>query len=321
LAANPFLKEDASMRKSVKKVSPTLKDEVASGIGALPSAAEPHHVKQQDHLTPSDQSDGRGNSLVGSEPRSTKRRARSNNRNPARLNDGATRHPKWKRPNAQKSGVFAEPLILPSEDPREFEAIHSALIEEWTPYGLSEESKVFGMADAEWRKLRSRRFAQAKAIANSLNPDHRAFDEARGLIAFGYLICRKPETAFAEHASKCLRADKIDYLNQKFPRKNFESIEEWAVAVAEEIKAVLLPATPSFAALDRVRLDPATEALRDEVIKMHSFVTTIHMREFLDDDLEQQERLDARIARLRKELVEIKTMKQLLRRTSKNDKE
>jgi hypothetical protein len=158
------------MRKSGKTVTPTPKDEVASGIGALPSAAEPHHVKQQDRLTSSDQSDGRGDSWVGSKPRSTKRRAKWNNRNPARLNDRAARLPKWKRPNAQKSGVFAEPLILPGEDPREFEAIHSALIEEWTPSGLSEESKVFGMADAEWRKLRSRRFAQSKAISNSLNP-------------------------------------------------------------------------------------------------------------------------------------------------------
>jgi hypothetical protein len=254
------------MRKSGKKVTPTRKDEVASGIGALPSAAEPHHVKQQDHLTPSDQSDGRGNSLVGSKPRSTKRRARWNNRIPARHNDGAARHPKWKRPNAQKSGVFAESLILPGEDPREFEAIHSALIEEWTPSGPSEEGKVFGMADAEWRKLRSRRFAQAKAIANSLNPDHRAFDEARGLIAFGYLMCREPETAFAEYASKYLRADKIRYLNQKFPRQNFESTADWAIAVAEVVQSVLLPGTPGFAALDPARLDPATEALRTEIV-------------------------------------------------------
>lgn len=86
------------MRKSVKKVTPTRKHEIASGIGALPSAAEAHYIKQEDHLTPSDQSDGRGNSLVGSESRSTKRRARSNNRNPARLNDGAAQHPKWKPP-------------------------------------------------------------------------------------------------------------------------------------------------------------------------------------------------------------------------------
>ena len=146
-----------------------------------------------------------------------------------RPNTSVALHRKHKRPNAQKHGVFAEPLILPGEDPREFEALHAALIEEWTPSGPSEQSRVFGIADAEWRKLRSRRFAQAKAIGNSLRPDHPAFDEARGLITFCYRLCREPETAFAEHASKYLRADKIQYLNQKFPRSNFESIEDWAV--------------------------------------------------------------------------------------------
>jgi hypothetical protein len=152
------------------------------------------------------------------------------------------------------------------------------LIEEWTPSGPSEQSRVFGIADAEWRKLRSRRFAQAKAIGNSLRPDHPAFDEARGLIAFGYLICRKPETAFKEYASKFLRADKIRHLNQKFPRQNFASVPEWTAAVVEEVKSVLLPASPGFARLDPDKLDPATDALRTEVIKMQSFVTTIHVR-------------------------------------------
>jgi hypothetical protein len=176
------------------------------------------------------------------------------------------------------------------------------------------------MADAEWRKLRSRRFAQAKAFSNSLNPAPPAFDEARGLITFGYLMCREPETTFAECASY-LRADKVRHLNQNFPRQNFESIEQWAVAVAKEIESSLHAGTPGFAAIDPDRLDPATEALPSDIKKVHSFVTTIHMREFLDDDLEQQERLDARIARLRKELVEIKTTKQMLRRTSEDDKE
>src|SRR5215471_7341608 len=217
----------------------------------------------------------------------------------SRLNNSVVLHRKHKRPNAQRHGVFAEPLILPGEDPREFEALHSALIEEWTPSGPSEQSRVFGIADAEWRTLRSRRFVQAKAIGNSLRPDHPAFDEARGLIDFGYHLCHEPETAFTEYASNLLRTDKIEYLSDKFPRQNFESIEEWAVAVVKEVQSVLLPATPGFA-----RLDPA-----------------IHARNFLDDDLDQQERLDARIARLRRELVEIKTAKQVLRRTSKDDKE
>jgi hypothetical protein len=236
-----------------------------------------------------------------------------------RLNTSVVLHRKNKRPNAQRHGVFAEPLMLPGEDSREFEAIHAALIEEWYPSGPSEQGRVFGMADAEWRKLRSRRFAQAKAISNSLNPKHPAFDEARGLITFGYLMCREPETAFAEHASTYLRADKIRHLNQKFPRQNFESAADWAEAVVDEIQSGSQAGTPGFAMLDRDRLDPTTEAFRSEIMKMHSFVTTIHMREFLDDDLEQQERLDARIARLRKELVEIKTTKQMLRRTSNND--
>jgi len=119
----------------------------------------------------------------------------------SRLINPVIRSRKCKRPNAQKIGVFAEPLILPGEDSREFEAIHAALIQEWNPSGPSEQSRVFGMADAEWRKLRSRRFAQAKAISNSLNPKHPAFDEARALITFGYLMCREGEIAFAEHAS------------------------------------------------------------------------------------------------------------------------
>jgi hypothetical protein len=188
-------------------------------------------------------------------------------------------------------------------------------IKEWEPSGPSEESRVFGCADAEWRKLRSRRFAQAKAIANSLNLKHPAFDEARGLISFGWLLCREPETAFTEYASKPLVADKISYLNDKFPRQNFASTADWAVAVAGEIQSVLVPAARGFVALDQDKLDPATEARRTEVIRMDSFVATIHMREFLDDH-EQQERLDARIAKLIRELIEIKANKQLLRRTA-----
>ena len=47
---------------------------------------------------------------------------------------------------------------------------------------------------------------------------------------------------------------------------------------------------------------------------MQSFLTTIHVSEFLEHDLDQEERLDARIARLIRELIEIKANKQALRR-------
>jgi len=74
-------------------------------------------------------------------------------------------------------------------------------------------------------------------------------------------------------------------------------------------------------ALDPDSLDPATDARRSEAIKMRLFVTTIHARNFLDDDLDQQERLDARIKKLIWELVELKSAKQALRRIASDDKE
>ena len=118
-----------------------------------------------------------------------------------------------------------------------------------------------------------------------------------------------------------LRADKIRYLNQKFRGRILSPTQTGPQLLLKKSNHVYCQATPGFAALDPDRLDPATESFRTEIIKMHSFITTIHMREFLDDDLEQQERLDTRIARLREELIEIKARKQVLRQTSKNDKD
>ena len=39
-----------------------------------------------------------------------------------RLHDAVIRSRKYGRPNAQKHGLFAQALIIPGEDPREFSA-------------------------------------------------------------------------------------------------------------------------------------------------------------------------------------------------------
>jgi hypothetical protein len=59
----------------------------------------------------------------------------------SRVDNSVVSRRKPRRPNGQRHGIFAEPLILPGEDRREFEALHSAWIEEWTPSGPSEESR------------------------------------------------------------------------------------------------------------------------------------------------------------------------------------
>lgn len=150
--------------------------------------------------------------------------------------------PTRKRPNALKHGVFAIYPIMSGEDPREFEALLSAVIDEWQPSGPTEADKVFGIAHAIWRKIRAQRFLRGKLLANTFDPRHPDFDELRGLFLFSDRMRSEPETAFANYASQNLRRDRIEHLKEKFPRSNYPSTAEWAEAVITEITTELLPA-------------------------------------------------------------------------------
>src|SRR5262249_11770276 len=113
-----------------------------------------------------------------------------------RGNDGVARNPQWKRPNAQKHGAFSVCPTIAGEDPREFQELHSALIDEWQPSGPSEEDAVFSLADLMWRKRRAQRFVQAKLKAATFDARSPAYDETHGLAIFAYAIATAPEVAF-----------------------------------------------------------------------------------------------------------------------------
>jgi hypothetical protein len=219
---------------------------------------------------------------------------------------------KCKRPNALKHGVFSIYPIMPGEDPREFEALLSAVIAEWYPSGPTEEDSVFGIAHALWCKIRAQRSLRGKLLANTFNPRHPDFDEARGLLIFCGYMCSEPETAFAEHASKCLHPDKIDYLEDVFPRSNYPSTGDWAEAVITEIRTELLPAAVSLELKPGEEIDALSDEVRKEAIEIRLTRSIIHSREFFEHELDQLERLDARIVRLVKNLVQTKAMKQML---------
>ena len=159
---------------------------------------------------------------------------------------------KWKRPGAHKHGVFSATAILPGEDEREFEELHSALVEEWKPAGATEEDAVLSIAKAVWRKRRVQKFLEVRLTINTLDPGHPSYRENLGLRGLAMVMEFEPETAFQEYASRYLGADKIKYLEQKFPRSNFRSALEWANAVYDEIKSLL--ATPSLIGLEHEQL-------------------------------------------------------------------
>jgi hypothetical protein len=258
-----------------------------------------------------------GDLQASTRSRSKRRSTAGARRYRSRLTDPVTRKQKWKRPNALKHGVFSINPAIPGEDLREFEKSHAAVIDEWNPCDLTEEDLVFSIADAMWCKLRSQKFSRAKVIANSSDSRHPAFDETRGLVLFIGFMRHDPETAFDKCAVNFLRADKINYLKQKFPRSNYQSTSEWAEAVIEKLQSFLPPAAPKFDTLGlRKEIVVCLEALREATDDHQLFLSVIHASEFIEHDLNLRERLDARIARLIKQLIQIKAMKQMLRQTS-----
>ena len=80
----------------------------------------------------------------------------------SRLIDAVTRSRKCKRPNAQKHGLFARPLIIPGEDPREFDQILAELIAEWKPSGPTLRDALADLAETKFRKRRLKNYVQTE---------------------------------------------------------------------------------------------------------------------------------------------------------------
>lgn len=99
---------------------------------------------------------------------------------------------KWKRANAYKQGAFSATAILPGEDEREFEELHSALVDEWKPIGATEEDAVLSIAKAVWRKRRVQKFLTAQCQRHVGNPSHVWYDESIGLRALAAYVKENP---------------------------------------------------------------------------------------------------------------------------------
>ncbi len=213
------------------------------------------------------------------------------------------RGPSAKRPNALKHGAFAATAIIPGEDRREFDELHSEVISEWSPQGATEEDAVLSIAKAIWRKRRAQKFLEVRLAMNCVDPRHPSYHEELGLLRFAAAMKCEPETAFEEYARCCLRSERIKFLNDKFPRANYKSVAEWAAAITDEIYSVLVPQLRS----GNREIDQIPELMRSAV--------SMWGDEFRYE-LTLDERLDALIDRAIKRLIQIKTMKQILDQTS-----
>lgn len=117
-------------------------------------------------------------------------------------------------PNALKHGAFSEILILPGEDPQEFEKLKNELFAEYKPSGISEERVMMAITRALWQERRLVLFQQVQhARARKSRPGDGGhgvgsaihdFMVKKGLTNEPYVPPEVPATTAEERANEAL---------------------------------------------------------------------------------------------------------------------
>jgi hypothetical protein len=212
---------------------------------------------------------------------------------------------------AVKHGAFAKTAILPGEDPREFEELHSALIEEWAPVGPTEEDAVLSIAKGVWRKRRLQKFLHAEIEICRFDREHPLYDEAEGLRNLLNIMEAAPILDLLE-APDLLASDLFEsvirlviesapshvavILERMCPREQFKSASDW-LAVLRQVTSSLLRGLEDRGEEPDVLLDRSAK---------------VHTPDVVNHELAVDERIDAMIDRAVKRLVQTKAMKQML---------
>ena len=225
---------------------------------------------------------------------------------------------KYKRPNALKHGVYATAVLIPGENRKEFEDLLAELLDEYKPSGPSLRHAVHCLADSMWRLRRLKKSVQTELYENTFDPRHPAFDEVWGLTMFLSRLRAEPETCFNQYAKKYLRRDKIDDLEDKFSRTNYQSTAEWVEAITTEILAGVLPVKPQFEAPELgYRADDLEQAVREWRTDQQVKGSIVYSRELLEYELRETERLNAMIVKQTRHCAELKAWEEAEKARSK----
>jgi hypothetical protein len=220
--------------------------------------------------------------------------------------------------NAVTHGAFAKIAVLPGENTAEFDLLHSLLIREWSPVGITEQDAVLSIAKGIWCKLRAQKLLQARIDRCRLDPNHPLYDEAERVRTFLQIMENPPFLAFIETepelveqmydaiSTRILPVHHAEHLRKTCPRTNFRSGSEWLRALRKEITSTLLASFDVLPEPPDHLLVRAAEFLTPDVFKQ---------------ELGVDERIDAMIDRAVKRLVQTKAIKQMLADTSHNRKD
>ena len=197
--------------------------------------------------------------------------------------------------------IKTEFVILPGENPLEFEMLYARLVEELSPDGPLQEDAVLTIAKCLWHKQRYQRFLAARVTTAQVDHRHERYDKATRLNAFSVLIGGLAEKDAGDFKEIRRQLEQLaggrfveiaDHLEAKCPRREFRTQWDWVFALRKEVQI--------FAAT-RIGDRP------DEGLKQSSTVLT---DDVFARELEFEEWIDKIIAQALTRLEKIKKSKQ-----------
>jgi hypothetical protein len=217
--------------------------------------------------------------------------------------------PQFKMPSALTHGAFSTMAFRPGEDPNQFKRLVLDLTAELVPLGAMEEETVLALAGYIWRRRRIERSFSAQIFLSRSDPSHPAYDkhlhEVATLKAELQILEDNPQ--YAAKVLETYAAEVRVEFELKFPRKNYSSESEWALAISEQLKAKI-----------HLQLELAQPLLSlNEVAASASPSAIIDAAHVLRDDLSDKElvllqRIDKMIEGMLRRFYTLKGMKQTL---------
>src|SRR5262249_10051150 len=215
--------------------------------------------------------------------------------------------------NPIKHGAFSNVGLLPGEDPGEFLQLVLELYKEYKPSGPTEKAEVYELAKLLWRRERLGVYERARVARNTWGPRIKGKDEfGVSLAVFEESINDAKEASLPVLNKKDLQA--LVGLNKKDAQALFKLQKEHAENIAKFKAADQTWRKEASKFFDMDELDAVADELTRE---MHADVLLAQLGDMvttdsLIKDLDLRARLDARIDRVIKRIMQLKAMKPMV---------
>jgi hypothetical protein len=185
--------------------------------------------------------------------------------------------------------IKTEFVILPGENPLEFEMLHARLVEELSPDGPLQEDAVLTIAKCLWHKQRYQRFLAARVTTAQVDHRHEPYDKATILNTFSVLIGHFAEKDAGDFKEIRRQLEQLaggrfveiaDHLEAKCPRREFRTEWDWVFALQKEVQ--IFAATRIGDRPDEGLIQQSSTVLTDDV-----FARELEFEEWIDKIIAQ----------------------------------